>query len=85
MTADEIRALVGKSLRRIAPEADPARLKPGESLREQLDIDSMDYLNFVISLHEAFQIEIPDADYAGFITLDGCVERVQTLLKAGGR
>lgn len=48
MTKDEIRASVLRVLGEIAPEADLTRLKPDVSFRDQLDIDSMDFLNFVI-------------------------------------
>jgi len=74
MTADELRALVLRVLGNIAPEADLARLAPDVSFREQLDLDSMDFLNFAIALHEALHVDIPEADYARIATLDGCVE-----------
>lgn len=48
MTKEEIRASVLRVLGEIAPEADLTRLKPDVSFRDQLDIDSMDFLNFVI-------------------------------------
>jgi acyl carrier protein len=73
MTDDEIRADVLDSLSGIAPEADPATIVPGEPLRDQLDIDSMDFLNFAIALHERFGVEIPETDYPKLATLDGIV------------
>ena len=74
MTADEIRATVLSVLGEIAPEADPATIEPDVSFREQLDIDSMDFLNFAIALHERLGIEIPESDYAKLETLDDAVE-----------
>lgn len=74
MTRDEIRATVLRVLGEIAPEADPASLKPDVGFREQLDLDSMDVLNFVIALHGALGVEIHEADYPRLATLDGCVE-----------
>ncbi len=74
MTADQIRATVLRVLGEIAPEADLAQLKPDVPLRTQLDLDSMDFLNFVIALHEALRVEIPEADYPKLATLDGCVD-----------
>lgn len=74
MTQDEIRAVVLRSLGEIAPEADPATIKPDVGFRDQLDLDSMDFLNFVIALHQALGVDIPEADYPGLATLDGCVE-----------
>lgn len=73
MTRDEIRQVVLKSLRSVAPEATPATLHPEVSLRDQLDIDSMDFLNFMISLHKEFHVEIPERDYAQLATINGCV------------
>jgi acyl carrier protein len=74
LTTDEITNTVLRALGEIAPEADLAAIKPGVSFRDQLDIDSMDFLNFVIAVHEALHIEIPEADYPKLITLNGCVE-----------
>lgn len=73
MTPDDIRAAVLSALGGVAPEADLEHLKPEVGFREQLDIDSMDFLNFVIALHKAFRIEIPEKDYPKLATLDGCV------------
>ena len=72
-TTEEIRAILLSVLGGIAPEADPATLDPGESLRDQLDLDSMDFLNFVIGVHERTGIEIPEADYPRLASLDGAV------------
>lgn len=73
---DQIKDTVLRLLGEIAPEADLAGLKPGVSFRDQLDIDSMDFLNFVIMLHKTFGVEIPEADYPKYGTLDGCVEQL---------
>jgi acyl carrier protein len=74
MTRDELRAAVLRVLGEIAPEADLAALRPDVPLRDQLDVDSMDLLNFVIGLHQALGVDIPEADYATLATLDSCVE-----------
>jgi acyl carrier protein len=73
VTTDELRATVLRVLGEIAPEADPASLKPALAFREQLDLDSMDVLNFVVALHDALGVDIPEADYPRLATLDGCV------------
>ena len=73
MTNEELGRIVLELLGNIAPEADPAALRPDLSFREQLDIDSMDLLNFVISLHKHFGVEIPERDYPKLMTLNGCV------------
>jgi acyl carrier protein len=58
-------------LHHIAPEADLDLLDPSVDLREQIELDSMDVLDFVEGLHEATGLEIPERDYPQVITLDG--------------
>lgn len=67
-------------LRSIAPEVEPGTLEPGRPLRQQVDLDSMDWLNFLVSLHERFGVNIPEADYAGLVTLDNVVEYLHARL-----
>jgi len=76
LTPDEIRQTVLRLLGEIAPEVDQAALKPAISFRDQLDIDSMDFLNFIVLIHKTFGVEIPEADYPKYSTLDGCVEEL---------
>jgi len=70
MTEEQIRKIVSSGLLQIAPEADLEGLVPGENLRESLDIDSFDFLNFLIGLHETLGVEIPEADYERLISLE---------------
>ena len=79
MTKDEIRAVVLRVLGEIAPEADLGRLSPNVSFRDQLDLDSMDVLNFMVGLHHAFGVDIAESDYPKFATLDGCVAHLSAL------
>ena len=74
MTRDETRAAVLRALAKVAPEVDPAAITPDRRLRDQVDLDSVDYLNFLVELHDAVGIDIPDADYAKVQTLDQCVD-----------
>jgi acyl carrier protein len=76
MTREEIRDGILRALTQVAPEADLARIKPNLRLRDQLDIDSMDLLNFVIGVHKEFQIDIPEADYPKLATLDGFIDYI---------
>lgn len=76
MTKDEIKAAVLESLKAVVPEMDAASLKPNKSLRDRLDVDSMDFLNYVVGLHEALKIDIPEADYPKLATLDGAIAYV---------
>lgn len=72
MTTDELQKNVLRILGSIAPEADLSNVKPAIPFRDQLDLDSMDFLNFVIAMHKEFKVEIPEADYAKVASLDGC-------------
>ena len=73
MTEDDIRVRVIKTLSGMVPELDPGNLKPGERLRDQLDIDSMDFLNFLIALHQEFGVDVPEADAPKLGSIDACV------------
>jgi acyl carrier protein len=77
-TPDELRATVLSVLGEIAPEADPAAIDPGEGLRQQLDLDSMDFLNFVVGLHKRLGVEIPESDYSRLASIDGAVAYLGT-------
>lgn len=81
MTADDLRAIVLRTLAGIAPEMDPAELRPEISLRDQLDLDSMDFLNFVIALHEQLRVDIPESDYSKLASLDDAVAYLATKTK----
>ena len=73
MTDTEIRAAVIRALKRIAPEADAATLRPDVRIRDQVEIDSMDFLNFVIELDHELGVDVPESDYAEIETLDKAV------------
>ena len=75
MTKDEIRESILRALAQIAPEADLSR-SSRIRIRDQLDIDSMDLLNFVIGLHKELKVDIPEADYPKLATLDGFVDYI---------
>ncbi len=73
MNSQEIRTTVLTCLRSIAPEADLSALPGTADLRDELDIDSMDFLRFVIELHDKLHVDIPEQDYRSIRTLDACV------------
>ncbi|HLN29604.1 MAG TPA: phosphopantetheine-binding protein [Gemmataceae bacterium] len=79
MTPNDIRATVLRALGGVAPEADLKQIQPSVGFREQLDIDSMDFLNFVIGLHKELGVEIPERDYPKLSTLQGCMEYLTPL------
>jgi acyl carrier protein len=69
----EIREVVLRALGNVAPEVELESLDPSKDLRDQIDIDSVDFLNFVIGLHKELGIEIPDADMPKLATLQSCI------------
>jgi acyl carrier protein len=81
MTDTEIRTVVLHVLGEIAPEVSLDQIDPTVDLREQLDIDSMDMLNWVVGIHEQLGVDIPEADYPQLATLNGCVAYLRTRVK----
>ena len=80
MTRDEIQAAVIGALTGVAPEIDPSRMQPDEPFRDAYDLDSMDFLNFVIGVHTRLAVDVPEADYGKMATLNGAVEYLATRL-----
>lgn len=73
MSDSDIRTTILEELGNIAPEANLAAIDPAADLREALDIDSMDFLNFVIALHRRLAVDIPEIDYPKLVTIDGAM------------
>ena len=82
MTIDEIKNVILEIIRDIDDEADLENLNPSDALRDQLDLDSMDFLDIVMELRKRYQIQIPEADYPQLATLDSCVTYLTPRLKA---
>jgi acyl carrier protein len=76
MDEGECRARILEQLQRIAPEIDAAALDARQPLRDQVDLDSMDWLNFLIALSQAFQVEIPESVYERMRTLEDLVRHL---------
>lgn len=74
MKEEELRAVVIATLKTIAPEVEEGDLRTDRPLRNQVDLDSMDWLNFLIGLHEKLKVDIPEADYARLVTLGDVVD-----------
>ena len=72
MTEAQLRAVLLEVLGEIAPEADLSSLDPDVAFVEQLEIDSMDLLNFAVAVHERLGVAIPEADYPRLRSLRGC-------------
>jgi acyl carrier protein len=73
VTSEALRRHIFEALAEIAPEADPQALRGAVPLRDQLDLDSMDFLNLLIGVHQRTGVEIPEADYGKLATLDQLV------------
>lgn len=74
---DMLKATALEVLRSIAPEIAPDEIEPARPLRNQVDLDSMDWLNFLIGLHQRLGVNIPEADYAQLVTLDDVLDYLQ--------
>jgi acyl carrier protein len=82
--SDRVRRAVVAALVKVAPEADPASLDARQPLREQLELDSMDFLNFVIAIHESLGVDVPEADYAQLASLVEAEVYLDRRLAEGG-
>jgi acyl carrier protein len=70
LDTNDIRSGIVAAIQAVAPEVDEAELRADRPLRDQVDLDSMDWLNVIVSFHERFGIDIPEVDYAQLTTLD---------------
>ncbi len=82
MSEIEIRKIVQEELNNIAPEVDLTTVDAAADLREAIDIDSMDFLNFVTALHHRTGIDIPEIDYPKLATLSGILAYLEAKLKS---
>lgn len=82
MTRDEIRRTVIEALTSVAPEIDSQRLRADTAFRQEFDLDSMDFLNFVIALHGKLGVDVPESDYVKLATLDGAIDYLAGRLNA---
>jgi acyl carrier protein len=85
MTKDDIKKLVTDIIADIAPDEDLSGLKPDVRLRDQLQLDSMDFLDIVMELRKRYGIEVPEADYMQLSTLDGCANYLEPKFAASAK
>lgn len=81
MTKELIRDVVLRVLGGIAPEADLGTVDPTTEFRDQLDLDSVDFLNFVVGLHAELGVDVPEVDYPKLSTIDACVAYLAAAIK----
>lgn len=77
-TNEDTRGVVLSVLTTIAPEVDADEITDDDLLRDQVDLDSMDWLNFLLGIHKRFNVDIPESDYASLRTLSDVVGYVET-------
>ena len=81
MTNDQIKQAILQIISVIAPDEDLSHLKSDVALREQLELDSMDFLDIVMELRKRYKVEVPEADYRQLASLDSCVAYLAPKLK----
>ena len=81
MAPADIRQVVLNILERIAPDEDLSDLNDGVPFREQMELDSMDFLDIVMELRKQYRVQIPEADYENLVTMNRTIAYLQPLLK----
>ena len=82
MTKEECKQVVLEIIAEIAPDEDLSDIKSDVRLRDQLDLDSMDFLDIVMELRKQHGIEVPEKDYPQLASLDSCGEYLTPKFKA---
>jgi acyl carrier protein len=81
MTAEQIRQVILDILNRIAPDEDLSELNDTVAFREQMELDSMDFLDIVMELRKLFRITIPEDEYENLVTMASTVKYLTPMLK----
>jgi len=81
MNPEEIRQILVDILSRIVPDEDLSALKDDVPFREQIELDSMDFLDIVMELRKQYRIQIPEEDYGNLNTMAGAVNYLTPLMK----
>lgn len=81
MTPAEIQQAVQQILSDIAPDEDMTTLDPAVAFREQIELDSMDFLDIVMELRKRYKVQVPETDYPKLISMNSTVEYLTPLMK----
>jgi acyl carrier protein len=81
MTKEEIGQAIINIIEDMVPDEDCSSLDPKVALRDQLELDSMDFLDIVMELRKLYKVEVPEADYGQLATLDSCVTYLEPKMK----
>ena len=80
MNETEIKTRVIAIIKSIAPEVEEGELRADRPLRDQIDLDSMDWLNVLVAVNQKLHVDIPEADYGKLVTLDNLVAYLRAKL-----
>ena len=80
MTKEEVVVAIKDIITIIAPDEDVTHLDNAERLRDQIDLDSMDFLDIVMELRKLYGAQVPEEDYKELATIDGCVNYLHPML-----
>jgi len=81
MKAQDIRAMILEVIHQIVPDEDLSNLKGDVRIRDQIQMDSMDFLDIMMELRKRYGIKVPEEDYMKLSTLDGSVAYLEPLMK----
>tara|TARA_B100000315_G_scaffold242032_1_gene263735 strand:- start:8889 stop:9149 length:261 start_codon:yes stop_codon:yes gene_type:complete len=81
MSKEEIREIIYNIIKDIAPDEDLSNLDDTKAIRDQIELDSMDFLDIVLELRKRYKVDVPEGDYPKLATINGCVEYLEPKLK----
>lgn len=81
MTRAEVRQAILDIIEELVPDEDLSSIDDKEKIRDQIELDSMDFLDIIMELRKRYGINVPEDDYPNFITLEGCMDYLAPILK----
>jgi acyl carrier protein len=84
LPTNDIRSGIVAAIQAVAPEVEEGELRADRPLRDQVDLDSMDWLNVIVGFHQRFGIDIPEVDYAKLTTLEAIAAYIAARLAQRG-
>ncbi len=80
MSRDEIRGIIYNIISEIVPDEDLSGMDDSKAIRDQIELDSMDFLDIVLELRKRYKADVPEEDYPKLATIDSCVEYLEPKL-----
>lgn len=81
MSKEEIREIIYNIIKEIVPDEDLSSLDDSKAIRDQIELDSMDFLDIVLELRKRYKVDVPEEDYPKLASINGCVEYLEPKLK----